>query len=245
MEYIKILVFILCVLISNKLAAEDRDTVIIGAVDYPPYEVENPKEILRGFDFEVTTEIFRRLGIPLEIQFIPWKRAIENSRRGKITGILSCTKRNDFYNSDPISTATNALLFLREFDFQSYPIKTLEDLVKYPNLKIGGVNGYASLKALDELNIPFDISPNDTTAIKKLFGKRIDIFFTTKEFATYSLREFNVLRLTKDIPVSQKLYHVCFSQTWPNTKELRDRFNQVLKTMKLDGSYDLIHAKYR
>jgi len=225
--------------------AHVQEKVIFGSLNYPPYEMEKAKNGLRGFDFEVVTEAFRRMKSPFEVRFLPWKRALETAKTGILTGVFSCSPRDVFYMSDPISTATNALYIRKNFDIKKYEINKLEDLARYPQLSIGGVAGYATLKRLDAAGVSYDISPDDETVLKKLFAGRIDVYLSIKEFADYTLRNLKLSHLTKRITLNSKFYHVCFSKSWIGAEKLKERFNKTLKAMRKDGTYDSIHAKYR
>lgn len=229
--------------VANPAQAQSKLT--FGTLHYPPYEIENPQGGLKGFDYEVVEEAFKRMKIPMEIQFLPWKRAVQMGIAGVNAGVFSCAKRKAFYNSHPISTATDALYMRKNFDSKKFPIKTIDDLLRYPELKVGAVSGYKHVELLDQKNIPYDVSPTDEAAFKKLFAERIDVFLTIKEFANYSLRLLGLSTLSKHTALGQKEYYLCFSKSWDQAKLLKDHFNRTLEAIKRDGTYDLIHDKYR
>jgi len=239
--------FIACVLIASVLSKplHANETLIFHAVNYPPYEIKNATNGLPGFDVEVIQTIFNKLNIPIKIEYIPWKRAVRNTLSGVSTGAFSCASRPIFHLSDPISTATNALFVKKDFNFAKYPIKTIEDLAKYPNLKVGGVLGYKQLNLLDKANIKYETSNDDDASFQKLFAGRIDVFLTIKEFAEYRLSSLDLTRFARIIPLNQKNFHVCFSKSWTGVIDLKNRFNEELAKLRKDGTYDAIHAKYK
>lgn len=223
-----------------------QEKIILGTLHYPPYEIENPDDGLHGFDFEVITEAFRRMDVPLEIQFLPWKRALQKTTAGTFAGLFSCSgKRNTFHLSSPISSATDALYVRKGFDIKKYNIRTITDLGKYPNLSVGGVAGYAHMKTLDKIGKKYDTSPDDTTVLKKLFAGRVDVFLTIQEFADHTLSKLGLSHLAEHVTLGQKQYHLCFSKSWPDVERLKASFNKTLKEMKADGSFSAIHAKYK
>lgn len=241
--------FFLCIfltliaLLSTNTHAQEK--VVFGTLNYPPYEIEQAENGLKGFDYEVVSEAFRRMSTPLEVRFFPWKRALQKAKNGTLTGLFSCSPRDIFYISDPISTATNALYVRQDFDIKKYQIDKLEDLAKYPELSIGGVAGYATLKRLDAAGISYDTSPDDQTVLKKLFAGRIDVYLSIKEFAEYTLRNLEISHLTKNIALNSKFYHVCFSKSWTAAEKIKEHFNKTLEAIRKDGTYDFIHARYR
>ncbi len=223
-----------------------QQKLIFNTVNFPPYEIEYPEgDGRKGFDVELLEKIFQHLDTPIEIEFIHWKRGLRKTISGLSTGIFSCSARDNFYLSDPISTATDALFFKSDFDFKKYPIESIKDLTRFPDLKVGGVAGYKILEHLDEFSLPYETSADDATAFEKLFAGRFDIFLTTKEFATFTLNKLGLSHLVTYKPLKYKNYHVCFSKSWDNILGIRDDFNKVLKQFRQDGTYDAIHDRYR
>lgn len=223
----------------------ETDKTVLLTIHFPPYVIEESVSKLRGFDVEVAREAFRRMGQPLDIKIVPWRRALAATEQGAVSGILTCSPRQIFLMSNPISTATDALFLNADHNFKNYPIFSIEDLSKYPNLKIGGVAGYRQLKLLDQYGLSYDTSPDDSAALKKLFAGRIHIFLTTREFGEYTLQHLQLSRLIKIIPIRSKQYHICFSKARPGIKDLITRFNKALATMQADGTYQAIHDRYK
>jgi len=223
----------------------DKDKTVLLTIHFPPYVIENDNSELSGFDVEVAREAFRRMNKPLEIKIVPWQRALASAKQGNVSGILTCSPRQIFLMSDPISTATDALFLNADHNFKNYPIASVNDLIKYPDLKIGGVAGYRQLKLLDQYGLPYDTSPEDSAALKKLFAGRINVFLTTKEFGEYTLQKLKLSHLIKIIPIRSKQYHICFSKLRPGIDDLIKRFNKALSTMRTDGTYQAIHNRYK
>jgi polar amino acid transport system substrate-binding protein len=222
-----------------------QQKLVFNAVNFPPYQIQNPEGDLKGFDVELVEKVFAELNIPVEIEYLAWRLALRKSLSGLSTGVFSCSARENYYLSDPISTATDALFFHSDFDFDKYPIEKVSDLKKYPDLKIGGVAGYKILDQLVEHYLPFETSPDDATAFEKLFAGRTDVFLTTKEFAEYTLAQLELRQLVTYKPLKQKHFYICFSKSWDKVLEIRDQFNKVLKQFRNDGTYDAIHNRYR
>ncbi|WP_417830993.1 substrate-binding periplasmic protein [Terasakiella sp.] len=223
----------------------ETDKTVLLTIHFPPYIINEDNSKLSGFDVEVAREAFQRMHEPLEIKIVPWRRALASTEQGVANGILTCSPRQIFLMSDPISTATDALFLNADHNFRDYPISSVEDLIKYPDLKIGGVAGYRQLKLLDQYGLSYDTSPDDSTAFKKLFAGRINVFLTIKEFGEYTLQQLQLSRLIKIIPIRSKQYHICFSKARPDTQDLIQRFNKALAAMQADGTYQAIHDRYK
>ena len=244
---IYILSLIFLIVLQTYAAAEgSRDKIVLGTVHFPPYTIESRvKADAKGFDHDLMVEVFSRMNLDVEIRYMPWKRALQKANTGEITGVFSCSPRDQFHMSAPISTATDALFVRDSFDVERHKISSIQDLKQYPALAIGGVDGYQQLKLLDEQDLPYDKSMNDDDGFRKLFAGRIDVFLTIKEFGDYTLNSLQLSNFAKRIPLGQKEYHVCFSKAWPHSLSLKDRFNQILREVRNDGTFDAIHANYR
>ena len=74
---------------------------------WAPYVYEE-NGVAKGIDYEVTAEVFKRLGIEVEWQFLPWKRCLAMLEQGLADGVLDIfrTEQRDaqlFYPSEPLS----------------------------------------------------------------------------------------------------------------------------------------------
>jgi len=235
------------VLLSNfitPIGAEASDVARITACDYPPYEFEHPDGDKRGFDVEVVEEAFRRVGLPAVFEFYPWARALQMTKDGEVTALLSCVdtleRRSFLIMSEPISASTRIFLVRKEYDGPSFT--SYENL---GGLNIGAVKGYVSSGDLTRHGIQHDLSVTDAAALKKLAKGRIDVLNTTLERSQYLIDRLDMKGRFKWFVQFKKDYHLCFSKNRPGVKELIVRFNTVLKSIKEDGTYGRIHNKYR
>jgi len=244
MRKLTFLIVVMLALLLMFTQSEASETVRIAACDFPPYEFEHPVGELRGFDVEVVEEAFRREGITAVFEFYPWARALKMAKDGEVAALLSCTdtqKRREFLiMSEPISSSTG--VFLVRKDYKGPPLTSFDDL---RGLKVGAVKGYTASGDLTRHGIKHDVSVNDTAALKKLAKGRIDVFNTTLETIQYLSPNLGMKDSFKWFVHYKKNFHLCFTKKWPGVKELVVRFNNGLKFIKEDGTYDRIHNKYR
>ncbi len=69
----------------------DSPAITLGYVDFPPYEYEvngNPEGIL----VNIVNSLFARVEIPLELEYLPFKRAYELTKAGSIDGLFNFYK---------------------------------------------------------------------------------------------------------------------------------------------------------
>lgn len=226
--------------------AKADHSLTIYAVNYPPYEIENPDvDNLQGFDVEVVTEAFLRKGYRATVDFRPWKRIVSMAKTGTALAILSCGKaagREEYiYYSDPISAATRTYVALK--DYAGDVPRSIKDAT---GKKIVVVSGYVSEKELIAEGMEFDPIIDDESALRVLQKRGQDFFFTSREFVEYLAGSLDISNQFQYFDTQKKVdYHLCFSKNWPHTEALRNIFNIGLAEIKADGTYDKIHAKYK
>lgn len=239
-----LILFVSYILIGSAKAEETF--LKIHAVDYPPYEIENPNaDGLVGFDVEVITEAFRRVGRRVVVEFRPWKRIVAMAKTGTSLAILSCSKNTErdgyIYYSDPISTATRTYVASNLFDA---PVpKTIDDV---QGLKVTVVGGYGAEKELVSANIKYSPAKDDGTALNILLKRNYDLFYSGREFIQYVAGGMGISDQLQYFDMNKQVsYHLCFSKKWPSSKQLRDLFNVGLAKVRADGNYNVIHDKYK
>ncbi|WP_419904363.1 substrate-binding periplasmic protein [Kiloniella sp.] len=236
--------FILICMTSITRAQEN--VLTIHAVNYPPYEIENPDvDSLLGFDVEVAVEAFKRVGRRARVEFRPWKRIVAMAKAGTTMAILSCGKsagREEYiYYSEPISTATRT--YAASIDYSKDVPSSIEEA---QGQKILVVSGYVSEKELAAAGVDFEPIIDDDSALRVLINRDFDLFFTTKEFIQYVAGGLGLSKKLQYFDTGKQIpYHLCFSKGWPGSNTLRDIFNKGLAEIRADGTYDAIHARYQ
>ncbi len=238
---------IFLLLICMTTIARAQETVLtIHAVNFPPYEIENPDiDSLLGFDVEVVVAAFKKVGRRAQVEFRPWKRIVAMAKAGTTVAMLSCGKtagREEYiYYSDPISTATRT--YVSSIGYSGNAPKSIEDV---EGLKVLVVSGYAAEKELKAIGVNYEPIIDDASALRVLINRDFDVFYTTKEFVQYIAGGLGLSDKLKYFDTGKQLfYHLCFSKEWPGSKTLRDIFNKGLAEIRADGTYDAIHARYQ
>ncbi|MFD2207017.1 substrate-binding periplasmic protein [Kiloniella antarctica] len=243
MPLIPILVIMTC---TSTLSRAEQPLLTIHAVDFPPYEIENPGvDSLLGFDVEVVIEAFARVGRRARVDFRPWKRIVAMAQSGATLAMLSCEKspgREKFINySDPISKATRT--YVASADFTGNPPQKMEDA---KGSKVLVVSGYAAEKELIAAHIPYEPIIDDTSALRVLLNRDYDLFYSAREYVQYVAGGMGIAEKVQYFDTGkQVLFHLCFSKKWPDSMAIRDKFNQGLAEIMADGTYTAIHAKYK
>ncbi|MES0879054.1 substrate-binding periplasmic protein [Roseibium sp. SCP14] len=223
---------------------ENRPEITITASNYPPFEIAEPIDGLNGFDHEVVSEAFRRVGQPVRIVFLPWNRAIMEVKSGTAAAILSCAHRKQreefFYYSDLLSTSTDGVY--HRGGHPSGHIRNASDLI---GERVAAVDGYSSFLKLRDMGIaPYSV-PDDETGIKMLRLGRFDYFYNGKQATDFMISQSGDPGMFEFISFAEKPLYLCLSKVFPGAIKLLAEFNRGLAAVKADGTYALIHAKYK
>ena len=89
-----IFVFIIlsCTLFITKSHAAEKIT--LAYVSFPPYEYQEDGKA-EGVLVDIIKEIFQRANIPLELKFLPFKRAYVEAKEGRIDGLFNFYKNEE------------------------------------------------------------------------------------------------------------------------------------------------------
>ena len=225
------------------LAAE----ILFVVDDFPPYQYLTPDGEARGSSYEAVQAIFDNLRIPIQVEFLPWKRAVKTTKYGLATGLFSCgykKERESFIHySAPINYSTKGVIVKKTY--QGSPISALKDL---HNVSVGAVTGFAANEFLNKAGIPFFGVPTISSAIPMLAHERFDALYLSLETGQFLAAEAGMAGAFEYFPLKDfalRPYHLCFSKKWPGYRELAEKFNHALGELQASGRLKAIYAKYR
>ncbi len=218
-----------------------KETVVSMACNnFPPLKIENPKDNNPGFDIELLKATFSLSNQKIKTTFFPWKRALVLAKSGEYDGLCSCSytkeRESDFYFSDEIGRNSIGLYSLKEIS-----IKNLSDL---KNLKVGVVRGYSLEDDLKKYKIDFVSSPSELNLLKMLEIKRIDVIYSFKVVISELLKTNSFDDKFVYTETSSAPYFTCFSKKSKKSKDLLRHFNEDLKKIKADHTYQQLLKKY-
>ncbi len=223
--------------VSSALVMAQEKVVRVATLDWPPYTGKDlPKG---GATTDVVRAAFKKVGYQVEVEYRPWKRAIDMAAKGADDVIAyfpgyHCQHRSGFVGSEPLG---NGPLGLAEHADAPITWKTLDDLADQ-QLKIGTVLGYANTDAFDAkvgtgyiLAVP---SNDDLTNLKKLIKRRIDAVVIDKLVLEYlkatdaSLTGGADKLRFDETPLEDKTLYLCFRDD-ETGRPLRHIFNAGLE----------------
>lgn len=232
----RLLILAACLLLFTNTAFA-RETVRMTSLDWPPYTGADLED--GGAVFKVVKDAFERAGFELEVEFLPWKRAVftahsDDDVAGFFPEYYDESREKEFLFSLPVGFSP--LGFVERSDMPIYWDK-LEDL---SGQRIGVVAGYVNTRRFDELVkkgvITTDEVVDDATNLHKLVAGRIDMAVMDRNVFEYLLATDNFLHGYRgrlqfcEHPLEVRAVYVCFKRT-DRGKELLKQFNTAVGGM--------------
>jgi len=224
----------------------------IVTLQYPPYAYKENGQV-KGIAVKIVAEAFKRLDLPITITVLPWARALHQIKNGDADAIFTLFKKPerevfaDYSNEILISQIVS--LYVNKHS----KIEFTGDLRQLNSYSFGLVRkvSYGQIfdDALEDKIITNVVRSNDAQqSFKMLFSNRVNIVAINKYGALNILKRSNKLNNIKELkPALQNIpSYIAFSKK-RNLGEIRDRFDDVLRQMKSDGSYEqlilAVHSK--
>ena len=223
--------------------AEQR-TLNIAATEYPPYygkDLEN-----NGFMSEIIVTAFNRSGHDIDIQFLPWKRALEGTKAGKHDGLFTVWYRKEreewFVFSNPLPA--NELGFYRRKD-QDISFTSFDNLKPYT---IGIVRGYVSPPGFDEAGLKTSLAKDDEENLRKLHKGRVDLVLTDKIVGRHIISTKIPDAVSElewiDPPAHTDIQYLVISKKAKDYAAILADFNTGLAEIEADGTVQAIMTKH-
>ena len=232
-------------ILTFSTVAGAQDVLTFNTMESAPYQsVEMENE---GYLVALTREAFRRKGYELIVKFVPWKRAIEETKHSDVDGIIGAwfeeQRTNSFAYTHAIGKST--LVFLQRSD-NDIVFETLEDLKGY---RVGTVAGYIYTDSFDNAKFLNKVVGRSTALnVRALLYQRIDITPEVEEVVHYILKKKypdhvgQIKRAGEPLAV-HSIYNI-ISKNNPRHQQLVTDFNKGLQEMKRDGTYKRIYKDF-
>ncbi|TVT86667.1 ABC transporter substrate-binding protein [Pseudomonas sp. H3(2019)] len=211
---------------------------------WAPYVYEENGQPL-GLDYETTAIVFKRLGIEVEWQFLPWKRCLAMLDQGLADGVLDIFHSNErdatlLYPAEPLSEVEFVLFYAND---RPHPFRTLEDL---RGLTIGTSPGY--LYSQDFRDSPLftrEPAPTHEANFGKLQRGRIDLLITDRRVGQTLLDTLKLRDQISESPtvISHQSQFLALRRN-AGMDLLVQRFGAELKRFKREPAYAQLSARY-
>ncbi|WP_425272582.1 substrate-binding periplasmic protein [Pseudomonas sichuanensis] len=226
----------------SPLAHSERLRIVSD--DWAPYlyqENGQPK----GIDYEVTNEVFKRLGVDVQWEFMPWKRCLAMIQQGLADGVMDIFRVDSreaymVYPDEPMSDVEFVLYQART---RRHAVQALEDLA---GLTVGTSPGYAYGDAFNESTLfRRESAPSHEANFGKLALGRIDLLITDRKVGRYLSRRLGLAQQVEALPlvIARQTQYLGLARK-PGREQLAQAFSDELRRFKLEPGYAAINARY-
>ncbi len=227
------------VLIFTISCGKKEEILYVGTnAEFQPFEYLEDGKIV-GFDIDLITEIAKMIDMKIEIKNLAFDGLIPALQAKKvdliIAGMSATEDRKQFVNfTEPYYTSKQAIIVSKD----NTTIVTFDDLV---GKKVGVVLGFTGDIAVTDIKeIDVQRYNGSSEAILALKANKIDAVVLDSEPAyNYSLQNPELKML--DTNLAEETYAIALGI---DDTELLEKINEALKTLKENGTYDTLHAKY-
>lgn len=212
--------------------------------DWAPYIYQHNGQP-KGIDYEVASEVFKRLGVDVQWEFLPWKRClamIEQGLADAVMDIFTVESRRSFmiYPDEPMSPVEFVLYQARA---RPHPVERLEDLA---GLRVGTSPGYVYGDGFaDSPLFQREPAPNHEANFGKLLLGRIDLLVTDRRVGRYLSRQLGLEHEVEELPllISHRQQYLGLARK-PGREHLAQAFSDELRRFKQEPAYAAINARY-
>ena len=154
---------------------------------WPPFRIAGQQETMSGIDIDLVARIEARLGIKIQIQRVPWVRALAMMRDGKadfMSGLARTAEREAFIHYAEPPYAQIRPVF---YKLASSP----KEIIRYEDLaghRIGFTRGSAYFEPFDsDTTLDKHSATDETQLLKMLVGQRFDFIIGSDLQADYEI----------------------------------------------------------
>ena len=224
------------------------EPVILMTGSYEPYVIDDA-DGTRGAFTDIVRAAFQESGVEVELRCAPWQRGQKAARDGKAFATfpyILTAERTAIYNfSHPVIGFSTKFFFRRETFPDGFDWEILEDFKPY---RIGGIRGYWYESVFESAGLNVHYVMSETQIVHLLVKGRID-FAIMDDLQGWALIE-DVLPEQRTAfgaakkPQSTAPLRLMVSRKYPRAAELTTKFNDGLKAVIENGTYNEILQNY-
>ena len=227
------------VLIFTISCGKKEEILYVGTnAEFQPFEYLEDGEIV-GFDIDLINEIAKIIDMKIEVKNLAFDGLIPALQAKKvdliIAGMSATEERKQFVNfTEAYYTSKQAIIVSKD----NTTIVTFDDLV---GKNVGVVLGFTGDIAVTDIKeIDVQRYNGSSEAILALKANKIDAVVLDSEPAyNYSLQNTELKML--DTNLAEETYAIALGI---DDTELLEKINKALQTLKANGTYEILHAKY-
>ncbi|MGI0118091.1 substrate-binding periplasmic protein [Zooshikella sp. RANM57] len=221
------------------------EPLVIAATEWAPYS--GSQLLNKGFSPELFTVVMSRKGYEVDVVILPWSRALKGTYEGTFDALLdvwySDERAKKLIFSKPYMT--NRVKFIKRVDSK---IKST-DFADLRHYEIGVVRDYAYEPQFDQSPVLKKSSERTFLVnLYKLVKRRIDLTLEDEFVARFEIAhkapELQDLVTFLPTPLSENNLYVGFSKKNKHVETLVSDFDDSLRALILDGTYERLKAKH-
>lgn len=234
--------------VASQSQIESADLYLIGEEGYAPISYIENGEVV-GISPDIIREAFRRMNMTVKLELAPWERCKQMVFEGYADGFFSPymtveREKNYQYAYEPLMIEKN--VFVVKADST---ITFNGDITSLKDYTIGTLIGYATLEEYIKEGVltKIDYSAETSEALKKLLadGRGVDLYVNTNYIIWYNAKVLGVADQLRELetPLVENPSYLAFTRV-RDMSDIARRFEETLKAMKDDGTYERILEKY-
>lgn len=236
----------LCLLATGAAQGQTRPPLVLVNAVYPPFVNPPGHPQGEGLDIEIAREALRRAGHTLQVQLLPWKRALlmlELGRADLTTTISRNGDRDRYLRWTPsYRNGANYHFYTRK----GAPLR-LSEAADLAGLHLGTVTGFFYPDALTrQAGVIVDSAKDVTVLAQKLNAGRIDVMVVTGIRGAWEIREAGLAGMLTKQPyeyAAESPNYLAFSKARSN-EALVAATGEALDQMRRDGAMAAIERRY-
>ena len=227
-------------------ASAQSETLRIATGELPPYASSARAD--QGMSLHIVRQAFAKAGVQVEYVFLPWTRALVETRDGKWDATAAWGRNAErdkgFLISDNVLTEQWQILYRSD---RSFTWSSLQDLA---GLRIGVVADYSYTpvfwRMVKDGTLRADVAPDDVSNLNKLLAGRVDVVPLDRNVACDLLGAKFTGEQARRVRAHPKLFvpdfttHLMMSEKLPASAKRMEAFNRGLKALRQSGEYGKI-----
>lgn len=229
-------------LVAGALAGR-AETLRLATGELPPYATEGRSD--QGMALHIVREAFRSQGHEVVYTFLPWGRALEETRAGKWDGTAywghKAEHEKSFLLSDNVLTEQWVVLHRAAL---AVDWKLPEDLAPYT---FGAIKTYTYTPEFHALfangRLRVDWTPDDIALLHKLAAGRVDVVLLDRNVACTLIDQHLTGAQARSIRAHPRLItenfttHLMLPKALPQSAARLDAMNKGLAALRASGEY--------
>jgi len=232
-----------------------RDLIIArGDGDYPPYEMVDQGQ-LSGIHIDVINAVATSLGVTVQYEIVPWKRAVVMLQSGAVDAVTYMARTPErerfgiFLEGNRLASTQNAFFRTTAKPFE---LEYDGDLQQLKSFSIGVLQGYHYSRAFSDADfLQVDTgAKHEVQLLKKLLGQRFDLALGNVGRIKYFTRALGVdqqIEFLKPYFPSRPNYLVFSRQrlSVQGRHDLALEFSQAMQRFRETPAFEAILQRYQ